>query len=36
MNTVKPIRDENKLLEIQEALARADDLHGERMFLLPV
>lgn len=34
MNTVRPIRDENKLLEIQDELARADDPHGERMFLL--
>jgi len=34
MNTVRPIKSEEKLLEIQDELARATDPHGERMFLL--
>lgn len=34
MNKVVPIRDPEKLKEIQEDLALATDKHGERMFLL--
>lgn len=34
MNKVKPIKDGEKLRQIQEELGRATDPHGERMFLL--
>lgn len=34
MNSVKPIKDPDKLREIREGLASMTDWHGERMFLL--
>ena len=34
MNSVKPIKDPDKIREIREQLARETDWHGERMFLL--
>lgn len=34
MNSVRPIKDPDKLREIREGLAELTDWHGERMFLL--